>query len=108
MHRRTILPSVALVAGVSALAPADGADAAPTGKFSATKLRAPDSISWSGFLASGVPAPCPPDERVAQTPAVAVSERRLNQPPELTWSQWARGTRTPTSRMKGQTGFALC
>jgi hypothetical protein len=58
MHRRTILSSVALVAGVSALAPADGADAAPTGKFSATKLRAPDSISWSGFLASGVPAPC--------------------------------------------------
>ena len=32
MHRRTILSSVALVAGVSALAPADGADAAPTGE----------------------------------------------------------------------------
>jgi len=49
MHRRTILSSVALVAGVSALAPAASADAAPSGRFSAAKLREPESISWSGL-----------------------------------------------------------
>jgi hypothetical protein len=53
MHRRTIWSSVAFVAGISALAPADSANAAPTGKFSATKLGGGDMCGAGHWPVTG-------------------------------------------------------